>query len=64
MNQPQVYVCPPSPEPRSYLPPHPITLGCPKAPALSAPPHASNLHWSSILHMVIVFLELVGHLKT
>ena len=57
-------MCPPHPEPRSDLPPHPISLGCPKAPALSALLHAWNLPWSSILHMVIVFLELVGHLKT
>ena len=35
----------------SRLPPHPIPLGCPRAPALSALLHASNLHWSSILHM-------------
>ena len=41
------------PEPPSHLPPHPIPLGCPSAPALSALLHASNLHWSSILHMVI-----------
>ena len=37
----------------SHLPPHPIPLGCPRAPALSALLHASNLHWSSVLHMVI-----------
>ena len=37
----------------SHLPPHPIPLGCPSAPALSALLHASDLHWSSILHMVI-----------
>ena len=54
----------PHPESSLHLPPHPIPLGCPRALALSALLHASNLHWSSILHMVIVFLELVGHLKT
>ena len=43
----------PHPEPATHLPPHPIPLGCPRAPALSALLHASNLHWSSILHMVI-----------
>ena len=26
-----------------HLPPHPIPLGCPSAPALSALSHASNL---------------------
>ena len=34
-------------------PPHPIPLGCLRALALSALLHALNLHWSSILHMVI-----------
>ena len=47
----------PHPEHPSHLPPHPIPLGCPIAPALSALLHASNLHWSSILHMVIYMLE-------
>ena len=44
--------CPPSWTP-SYLPPHPIPLGCPCALALSALFHASNLDWLSISHMVI-----------
>ena len=47
----------PHPEPPSYLPPHPIPLGCPSAPALSALIHASNLHWSSILHMVVYMFQ-------
>ena len=44
-----------SPHPKcpSHLPPHSIPLGCPRAWALSALLHASNLHWSSILHMVM-----------
>ena len=41
------------PEPPSHLSPYPIPLGCPSAPALSALLHALNLHWSSVLHMVI-----------
>ena len=45
--------------PPSWAPPstslHPIPLGCPRTPALSALLHASNLHWSSILHTVINF---------
>ena len=41
------------PEPWSHLPPHPIPLGCPRAPALGALLHALNLHWSSLLHMVM-----------
>ena len=47
----------PYPEPLSHLPPHPIPLGCPSAPALSALFHASNLHWSSILHMVVYMFQ-------
>ena len=43
----------PHPETRSHLPPHFIPLGYPRALALSALLHASNLHWSSVLHMVI-----------
>ena len=47
----------PYPEPHSHLPPHPIPLGCPRALSLSALLHASNLYWSSILHMVIYMLQ-------
>ena len=53
MNQTLVPMCSPYPEPHSHLPPHPIPLGCPRATALSLMLHASNLHWSSVLHMVI-----------
>ena len=38
-------------------PPIPILLGCPRAPALSALLHASNLHWSSVLHMIIYMFQ-------
>ena len=41
----------------SYLPPYPINLCCPRAPALSTLLHALNLHWSSILHMVIYMFQ-------
>ena len=51
MNQPWVNMCPPPPEPHSHIPPHSIPLGCPRAPALGALLQASNLHWSSRLHM-------------
>ena len=51
MNRPRVHVFPHF-EPPSYLPTHPIPLGCPRAPTLSALLRALNLHWSSILHMV------------
>ena len=54
MNQPRVHMCPAvlNPPPAS-LPTVSIPLGCPRAPALSARLHASNLHWPSIVHMVI-----------
>ena len=56
MNQPQVYMCPPS-WTLSHLPPHPIPLDCPSAEALSALIHASNLYWSSVSHMVIYMFQ-------
>ena len=45
------------PEPPSHLLPHSIPLGCHRAPALNALLHASNLHWLSILHMVIYMFQ-------
>ena len=56
MNQPRVYMVP-YPERSSHLPPHPIPLGCPSTQALSALFHASDLHWSSVSHMVIYMLQ-------
>ena len=54
MNQPWVYMhVSPHSESHSHLNPHPITLGCPRAPALSALLHISNLLRSSFSHMVI-----------
>ena len=50
--EPPSHLLSPDPEPASYLPPNPIPLDCPRAPALSALLHASSLHWSSILAMV------------
>ena len=50
MNQPWVYMCSPS---RTPLLPHPIPLGCPSVPALSALFHALNLDWSSITHTIL-----------
>ena len=35
------------------VPPDPIPLGYPGAPALGALLHALNLHWSSVLHVVM-----------
>ena len=39
------------------LPPHPIPQGHPSAPALSTLPHASNLDWRSISHMLIYMFQ-------
>ena len=50
-------ICVPYLKPPTYIPPHPFPLGCPSAPALSALIHASNLHWSSILHMVVYMFQ-------
>jgi len=47
----------PNPETPSHLPPHLIPLGCPRALALGALLHASNLHWSSVLHIVIYIFQ-------
>ena len=49
------------PEPPSHLLSHPIPLSCPRAPALSALLPASELHWSSISHMVIYMLQCYSH---
>ena len=47
----------PHPEPPSHLPPHPIPLGHPSAPALNILSHVSNLDWWSISHMVIYMFQ-------
>ena len=51
--------CAPCPEPLYHLLPHPIPLGFPSAPALSALFHALNLNWSSISHMVIYISQII-----
>ena len=61
MNQPKLHMCPLHPEPPSRLPPHPVPLGCPRAPALGALFHALNLHWSFLLQVlldIVVFWSL------
>ena len=51
MNQPWVYMCPPSRAPLPFpSPSHPSGLS--SAPASSALFHALNLDWSSVSHMV------------
>ena len=51
----------PIPDTPLHLPPHPIPLGCPSTPALSALFHASNLDWASISHMVIYMFQCCSH---
>ena len=56
MNQPWVYMCPPSCTPLPHpSPSHPS--GHPSAPVLSALSHASNLDWRSVSHMVIYMFQ-------
>ena len=43
--------CVPHPEPPFHFPPHPIPQGHPRALALSALSHASDLDWWSISHI-------------
>ena len=56
VNQPRVYMCSP-PEPASHLPPHPIPLCHPSAPAPSTLSHASNLDWRSVSHLIIYMFQ-------
>ena len=49
--------CVPHPEPPTLFPPHPISQGCPSAPALSALFHAWNLDWWSVSHMIIYMFQ-------
>ena len=47
------YMCLPQPEFPSHLHSHPILLCCSRTLALGALLHASNSHWSSILHLIM-----------
>ena len=49
--------CVPHPETPSHLPPHPIPLGHPGAPAPSTLYHASNLDWWFISYMIIYMFQ-------
>ena len=46
----------------SHLPPSPIPLEHPSAPALSALSHASNLDWWSVSHMIVYTLIFTAEL--
>ena len=56
MNQPWVHMCSPS-WPSPHFPPHPISQDHRSAPALSTLPHALNLDWQSISHMIIYMFQ-------
>ena len=56
-----IHVPRPHPEPRSHLPLHPGPRGCPWL-SLGALLHASNLHWTSILHMVVYMSMLFSQI--
>ena len=49
--------CVSHPEPPFHLPPHPIPLGHPSAPAPSTLFHASNLDWQFISHMILYMFQ-------
>ena len=49
--------CVPHPDPPSHLPPHPIPLGHPSAPAPSTLSHALNLDWRFVSHMIIYMFQ-------
>ena len=51
-----IYVSPISWTP-SFFPSYLIPLGCPQVLSLGTLLHSLNLHWSSILHMVMYMLE-------
>ena len=57
MNHSWVHMCFPILELSSHLPFHPISLGGLRELALSTLLHALNLHWSSVLHMVIYMFQ-------
>ena len=56
MNLPWVYMCSPSRTP-SHLPPYPIPLGRPSAPAPSTLYHALNMDWRFVSHMIIYMFQ-------
>ena len=49
-----IHVFPPNSPPSSL---YPVPLGCPRAPALGALLHASNLLWSFVLQMVMYMFQ-------
>ena len=52
-------------KPPSYIPPHPILLGHPSAPALSTLSHALNLDWrlTSYIYIYILFFLILNSIN-
>ena len=53
--QAQVYMCPLHPESLSHLPPHPLVVL--EHRLWGALLHSLNLHWSTILHMIMYIFQ-------
>ena len=51
------YTYVPHPEPSSLLPPHPVPLGHPSAPAPSIQYRASNLDWRLVSYMILYIFQ-------
>ena len=51
------FTCVPHPEPLWHLPPHPIPLCHPSAPALNTLSHSSNLDWWSVSPLIIYMFQ-------
>ena len=54
----------PHPERPSHLPPHPMPLDHPSAPAPSILYHASNLDWRFVSHVIIYMCQCHSHISS
>ena len=54
----------PHPERPSHLPPHPIPLDHPSAPAPSTLYHASNLDWRFVSHVITYMCQCHSHISS
>ena len=65
MNQSWVYMCPPVLNSPCHLPPHPIPLGCPRAPALGALLHALVVYFTyGNIHVSMLFSQIIPLMYT
>jgi len=64
MNQPQVYMCPPSQTP-THLPPHPIPLGGPSALAVSCIELRLVIYFTyGNIHVSMLFSQIIPPLPS